>query len=241
MSIGSIPNHNEIQDSLISSPFPETGWKRLIYGLFAVFLPALFLWIFLETRFPVVRSSSLYEYIVELLFPKSVTLFFLLVAYSTVCYMFLLYAPTRFSQNYSVRFGVYTGVMLIIQYSVLFALVLIGDADLSFGFKLSWIFLVVFPVVYWWIVKKWRTKIVDTVFVILILAVYLIFSLSTEDWLLSPIAAVIIAAPFWSSLFFFRAAIWLFKNYETKLNLLRGLGILVWISIYIAALWSDIF
>jgi hypothetical protein len=235
----------EAQERLVSLPFPETGWRKWVYGLFVVISQGLFFWVFRETYLPFDKPSNFSDYATKLLFPKSVDLFFLLVVCSTICFLILFYDPARTPKKFIIRFGVYTGILLTFHYCLLWGLLLLDNAE---GFGLPFVFFASFPWLYLWAIKKWNNNKVNTVFLILLVMVFsfISFSLSKDeviDWLslLIPILILGVAAPYWLLLLLFRAGIWVFKNYEIKFTTLRGLVICVWIAIYIAALRFDIF
>src|SRR5512135_2716105 len=129
----------------ISLPFPEAVWGRVIYGLYITVLPSF---AFYATSLfkPEWQSGNLSDYVILFLFPEASLLFFLLLACSVICYLLLLIAPARYSQFFLVRCGIYIGVLLALQYSILLALFLIKELSISlFVLLLLWIF----PVIYW--------------------------------------------------------------------------------------------
>jgi len=241
MSLEPALNQADVQVSVPTLPFPNAWAARILYGLFVTVLPAFSFWA-TDLLKPEWQNGELSSYIILLLFPQASVLFFPLLAYSTICYLILLYAPTRFSQSFIVRAGIYTAVLLALQYSIVVLLYTLYEPD-TFIYVLipTWIFPFVCVLVYRWAVSKWTTVKVNKALPILIIAVLLIVTVLTRGG--TPFLAMIIltmAAPFWSFLLALRAAHWLYKNYETQFTLPRGLGLTAWLAVYVAAWRFDI-
>jgi len=238
MSLETTPAQTDIKESPIFLPFPAAWWGRVLYGLFVTLLPAFSFWA-TDLLKPEWQTGELSSYIILLLFPQASVLFFPLLAYSIICYLLLLCVPTRFSLSFVVRAGIYTGVLLALHYSIV---VLIYALN-SYIYALApiWIFPFVYSLIYRWAVSKWTAVKVNKVLFLLISGALLIATLMTRSGVLVLVLiALTMAAPFWSFLLALRATIWLYKNYETKLTLSRGLGLAVWVSAYIAAWRFDI-
>ena len=144
---------------------------------------------------------------------------------------------------YVVRFGVYTAVILALQYSVLAGLFLYNNSWESLYLVTLWILPVFVPKIYRFVVGKLGSKTVNTALLILVTAIFLISAVlmrSPLSPLIFVLVALTIAAPFWSFLLALQASIWLFKNHERKLTGPRGLGIAAWLAGYIAAWRFDI-
>lgn len=223
-----------------SLPFPKFWWGRALYGAYVVLMPILAFW---SARLaePDWQSGKISDYIALLLHPKASLLFFALLAYSVLCYLLLLFAPARYARWFFVRWGIYTGVVLAFQYSVLINLFLFTPY-----FTLLWVLPIAAEFLYRRDVRKWGTKAgkaANTALLWLALvtvAFLVIFALTESEALFFCVAIMIIPAPIWSFLLAVRAAIWLFKNYEGKLRLPQGLGIAGWLGAYLVAWRFDI-
>jgi len=238
VSLEPVTEQTEIKEFPIPLPFPTAWWGRVLYGLFVTILPAFSFWA-IQILKPEWQTGELQAYIILLLFPEASLLFFPLLAYSVICYLLLLLVPTRFSGSFVVRAGIYTGVLLALHYSIV---VMIYSLD-SFFYVifLIWIFPFVFSVIYRWAVARWTSSKVNNALFILIPGALLIGTFITRgNFPFLVLVALTMAAPFWSFLLALQAAIWLFKNYETKLTLPRGLGLAAWMVAYIAAWRFDI-
>lgn len=231
----------DMEKTPASLPFPSSPWGRVLYGLFVAILPVFSFWA-TDLLKPEWQNGELSSYIILLLFPQASVLFFPLLAYSIICYLFLLYMPDRFSQSFIIRAGIYTGVLLALHYSIVVLLYTLYEPDTFIYLLLPvWIFPFIYSLSYRWAISKWTAAKVNKVLPILILAVLLVVTLLTSGG--TPFLALIVltmAAPFWSFLLALRAALWLYKNYETKFTLPRGLGLTAWFATYAVAWRYDI-
>jgi hypothetical protein len=212
-----------------------------LYGLFIIVLPTFSFWVIPSLK-PEWQSGEMDAYLVLLLQPEASIFFLALLAYSIICYSLLLIDADRFSPFFVVRLGIYTGVFLALQYTIILGLYLFGDKN-SFLLLLLWFFPLYFPKIYRWAVNKWdRKKTLSAIF--LFFAVAFVISAIISRQVFTPILLVwvglLAAAPFWSFLIAARAAIWLYKNYESKLTPLHGLGITAWLASYAVAWRYDI-
>jgi hypothetical protein len=229
---------SEIQETPISLPFPAAWWVRILYGLFVTAIPA-FSFSIIHALEPEWQNGELSSYVILSLYPEASVFFILLLIYSIVSYWFLLIQPVQYSRSFIVRFGIYMGMILALQYSITL---------LAYAFDSSAIILVlvwIFPIVISWIYRlasrKWDERYVKWVFISLAVATFLIgtiaFIQAFPFWILVGLVA---AGPFWSLLLAIQAAIWLLKNHETKFTFYHGLGLAVWLGTYIAAWRFDI-
>ena len=238
MGLEPIPDENVTKASPLTLPFPNAVWLRVLYGLFVGLMPVFSFWA-TDLLKPEWQNGDIGSYIILLLFPQASVWFFPLLAYSIICYLVLLSAPTRFPQSFIVRFGIYTGVLLALHYSIV-ALIYALDSYV-YLLILVWIFPLVCVPLYRWAVSKWTADKVNIVLFLLTVGILLIGILISRSSL--PILGLVIltmAAPFWSFLLALRAAIWLYKNYETRLTLARGFGLTTWLAVYAAAWRFDI-
>jgi len=238
MSLTPVPDENVTKAIPLTLPFPNAVWLRVLYGLFVGLMPVFSFWA-TDLLKPEWQNGDIGSYIILLLFPQASVWFFPLLAYSIICYLVLLSAPTRFPQSFIARFGIYTGVLLALHYSIV---VLIYALD-SYVYLLIlvWIFPVVSVPLYRWAVSKWTADKVNIVLFLLTIGILLIGILISRSSL--PILGLVIltmAAPFWSFLLALRASLWLYKNYETTLTLARGFGLTAWFAVYAAAWRFDI-
>lgn len=219
-------------------PFPNAWWGRVFYGLFVILFPIVS-FSSIDLLKPDWQTGKLSDYIVLFLFPEASLIFFPLLAYSIVCYLLFLLTPTRFARSFVMRVGIYTGVLLTLQYSIL---LLMYSIDLStYVIFPVWILPFVYTIIYRWAVARWTARTVNNVLFILTPSVLLIASLFTNGSALFLVLVVLImAAPFWSLLLAVQASLWLIKNYETKITLPRGLGLTAWLAGYAAAWRFDI-
>jgi hypothetical protein len=223
--------------SSISLPFSEAAPVRLIYGLYITLLPALAFWSINFFK-PEWQSGKSSDYLVLFLFPEASLIFLLLLAYSIVCYLLLLIAPVHYVRFFAIRFGIYTGTLLALQYSILSVPVL-SNTGLGYTFLLVWILPLVFPFIYHRAADRWTTSAVNNILFVLAAASVAIGILTGFGWAFG-LMAFVTSAPFWSFLMAVRASIWLLKNHETKFNLSRGLSVAPWLAAYAVAWRYDI-
>jgi len=238
MSTELVEGQMEARESSVALPFPTGLWGRIFYGLFITIMPAFSFWA-TDLLKPEWQNGELSSYIILLLFPQASLLFFPLLAYSIICYLLLLFAPHRFSTSVIVRGGIYTGVLLALQYSIVVLIYALDD--FIYIVIPIWIFSLLYLPIYRWAVSKWSADKVNSVLFILVLGLLVIGTLIMRQSM--PVLILVfltMAAPFWALLLALRASIWLYKNYETKFTLSRGLGLTAWLATYIAAWRFDI-
>ena len=230
---------------VVSAPFPDSRWGKIAYGLFIVVMPILAFWA-TDLFKPEWQSGEFSHYLILLLFPEASLLFFLLLAFAIVSYCLLLIDSTRYSQLFSIRLGIYTGVLLALQYTILSGLFFFGDSNNTWSvlYLLGlWVLPILLPRIYRLLIKKWDAKKVNTVLWIFAIAVFLVSVLIGPSPLLPFVlilAGMTLASPFWCFLIMLRSAVWLLKEQETAFTIPRGLGATTWIAGYIAAWRFDI-
>src|SRR5687768_8694051 len=234
MNIEIVAEQDPEEKVFVSTPFPESWWGKLLYGLFIVVMPILAFWA-TDLFKPEWQSGEFSDYLILLLFPEASLLFILLLAYSIICYCLLLIDVPRYSQMYIVRFGIYAAILLALQYSILSALFLFSDLPSwnNLYLIILWLLPVFTPKIYRWLVNKWGGKAVNTALLILVAAGLLINAFVL-------LVVLTVAAPFWSLWMALQAAIWLYKTHEFKLTVPRSLGLAAWIAGYVAAWRFDI-
>ena len=238
MTLETATDQNEMNETSTTPQFPVTGWWRVWYGLFIIVLPAFSFWA-IEIFKPEWQSGDLQAYLALLLSAKTSLLFLFLLAYSIICYILLLTNPHRIAESFLIRFGVYGGVVLALQYSI-FLLLYLFDNVFSYAIVFVWLFPLYFPRFYRWAVRRWNARMVGYLLAILIVTAFVIAISTTREFLFFVIVALVIAGPFWCFLMAVQATLWLLKNYESKFTLPRGLSVTAWLAVYAAAWRYDI-
>lgn len=239
MSLESTPDLTEEESA--SSKFPVIGWWRILYGLFVVALPPFSFWVITGLK-PEWQSGELDAYLALLLQPEASIFFLALLAYSIICCILLLSQADRFSQFFAVRLGIYTGVLLALQYTIMLGLYLL-DNSYSFLILLLWLFPLYYPKIYRWTVQKWGKQSARWGLTVLILVVIVIVAVINREQfypLFLALIGLVMVAPFWSFLLASQAAIWLYKHNEGGLSLPRGLSLTAWLAAYVVAWRYDI-
>jgi len=226
------------EDPVVSLPVPRKIWGRILFGLYVTVLPA-FAFLGVDALRPDWQDGRFESYMALFLQPEASLPFLLLLGYSVVCYLSLLAAPVYFSRSFVVRFGIYTGTLLALQYSII--TLVLSFALLLYFIILIWIVPFVIIFLYRLALKKWARDKVNISLLVLALASILIgIFWSREDVFIFVFMGLIMASPFWSFLIALRAAIWLFRNHEIGFTLPHGLGAVAWLTGYVAAWRYDI-
>lgn len=237
MSVEAASEQSEVSESSPPQFIPRSRWSRILYGLFLLVMPGVAFW---ATDFfkPEWQDGHFDSYLILLLSPGASWPFFPLLLYSVLSYLLLLNDFELYSRRFVVRFGIYTGVLLALQYSVLSGLYFFNAEPSFLMVLLIWILPILVSGVYAWSVRRWGAQKVLVAIVALSLIVYVVLAmiskmLSTPPLLL--LMVLTIGAPFWCFLLFLQASIWLVKNSETRITLPRGLGLAGWFGAYILA------
>lgn len=110
---------------------PGSKWSwpaRAAFMFTGVVLPIICFAISLPDP-PEWQSGNLQDYAQLLLAHKPSVPLYPFLLYNMTCMTLLVFAPGRFVKSFVVRFGIYTGVLLAVQYWVVFVIALAGDAN----------------------------------------------------------------------------------------------------------------
>ena len=226
------------EEPKVSSPVPYKIWGRILFGLFVTVIPVIAFFV-VEVLQPDWQNGRFESYIALFLQPEASLLFFILLAYSVVCYLFLLAAPVHFSRFFPVRFGIYTGTLLALQYSI--TILVWSFFSNAYFIILIWISPLALIFLYRLAINKWNPENVNRSLLILMLAGLIIGAFwNGYDVFYFVLAGLIILSPFGSFLIALRASVWLFNNHETRFTLLHGLGVTAWLTSYVTAWRYDI-
>ncbi|PKN94762.1 MAG: hypothetical protein CVU44_02845 [Chloroflexi bacterium HGW-Chloroflexi-6] len=230
----------------ISEPprvIPASRFERIVYALAVVALPALAFWGGAYIG-PEWQSGEFTAYVTLLLHPKAALFFFPLLAYAVVALCLVLASPQRFATRYPVRFGIYSGVLLALQYMIITAIFMPYSLAAGLG-----------VVVVSWLTKKIYSRLgilaaMLFLFIMLFIGTALVFR-SSSDWSLSGIWDIFSASPTFSLIILISASpsicflimlitsIRLFHGYDAPIVLRsKGItGLLAWLTGYSAA-WT---
>ena len=128
MSLESPNIQNEMSESSSPTDFPARGWWKIFYAAFLLIVPAFSFWA-VEAIKPEWQSGDRDAYVPLLMLPEASIFFLFLIAYSIVCYFLILFAGDRFAKFFVVRLGIYTGVFLALQYTILLGVYLFVYAN----------------------------------------------------------------------------------------------------------------
>lgn len=234
--------NEETSESVAPPLFPLSFWRRFLYGAFVVIIPFVN-FSFEEVLRPDWQSGEFSDHIALFLSPQASVFFLVLLAYSVISYILFLWDETRYGEKFIIRFGVYTGVILALQYSVLSFMVFSTTTFSGLVLIVACVLPFLIKGIYAWFTKSWSTRLFWGIFtgvsvVALIVSGILMKNIVGPFFLL--IFMLCASAPFWSFFIAGQAALWLFKYHESKYTLLRGLGGVAWISAYIFAMRFNI-
>ena len=225
--------------------FHLSFWQRTLYGLFVIAVP-FYNFTFVEALKPEWQTGKLNDYVALFLQPEASLLLFPLIAYAVISYFLLVIDSERFASSFIVRLGIYTGAYLALQYSVI-ALFAMAPSPIQFIVILAYFSPLIVKKIFQWVAAKWGMPRTGYIFlgVSLIVVIALILSIVISKNRFSvlleiPMLFLGIVAPFWSFLIAGQAAIWIFRNYEIKINAARGLGLFAWLASYLYALRFNI-
>ena len=242
MSLESPTNPNEMNESPSVTDFPARGWWKIFYAVFLIVVPAFSFWA-VEGIKPEWQSGDREAYVALLMLPEAAVFFLILLAYSSICYLFLLFKADHFAKSFVVRLGIYAGVFLALQYTILLGTYLFSGVQ-SLAILLVWFFPIYSPKLYRLsIVKSILSYIRLWMIAVVLIAYVIVASFIGEDAFIPAFLVflgIIASGPFWSFLIAIQASAWLLENHESNLTLPRGFGILVWLTSYIAAWRYDI-
>lgn len=240
MSTEPVLEQSEVREKTGSLPFPSAmGW-RIVYGLFITVMPA-FSFLMVHLLEPEWQNGKLSSYVILSLFPEASVFFILLLIYSIVSYLFFLVNPSQYSHSIIIRIGIYTGVLLALQFSI--AMLLFSTDGFIFILIPAWVLPILAPWMYRWSKGKWAIWKINVTIAAILFAILIPLSIYESNGTLIPIAVLaglLVAAPFWSFLIALRSAIWLFRNYETKMSLAHGVNLGVWFATYALSWRYDI-
>jgi hypothetical protein len=215
--------------------FPLLLWQRWIFGVSVIMTPIINFTLVGALR-PEWQSGETSAYIALFLLPEAAFVFFPLLAYSVISYVLFLIDTDRFSRYFIVRSGIYTGVFLALQYSILTIVVL----NLS-PILLIYLLPIIITKVCFWLMPRWNTMLAKNIFlgagIVILFA--LIFTFDSIDFYVL-VFFVGFFSPFWVFLIFTQSMLWLFKNHENKFTIMRGMGLFAWFSSYVYALRFNI-
>lgn len=242
MTLESPNNLNELSEPANSTGFPVRGWWKIFYGTLLLVIPIFSFWA-VQALKPEWQSGDRDAYLTLLLQPEASLLFFVLFAYSILCYILLLLNADRFAGFFAVRFGIYSGVLLALQYTIILGMYLFNTPN-SLAILLVWFFPLYFPRLYRSGVAKWIARFIRPWMIAVVLIAYIVIAYFIQEQAILPVFLVLLgivaSAPFWSLLIAIQASIWLLQNHETDITLPRGLGVTAWVAAYVAAWRYDI-
>ncbi len=196
------------------------------------------------------QSGNLYDYAQLLLAHKPASPLYPFLLYNMTCITLLVCNPGRFVKSFVVRLGVYTGVLLALQYSLVFVIALgdTGPEELLTAGLCSLLAVVVPWAVGWLIVflfRKFGAVLLILIALLTGLGVILVWVLTESeiDDVLVPmvfipcVLCLLCAAP-WATAAYGAMAVYALRNSGVKrlrFSLGRLMGIVTWLAAFLGA------
>ncbi len=99
MSLESPNLLNDMSESSDSTEFPARGWWKIFYAVFLIVVPAFSFWA-VERIKPEWQSGDREAYVALLMLPEAAVFFLILIVYSILCYLLLLFHANRFAKSF---------------------------------------------------------------------------------------------------------------------------------------------
>lgn len=233
-------------------PVPAFWRGRFLYVLLTIVLP-IACFVASPALRPEWQSGRTSDYAALLLDPQAAVFFFPFLLYAMVCMALLLGKPEHYAQQFTIRFGIYSGVFLAFQYLIILAIALETAAWIAdsvfFGLLL----------LYFWVKTKFGQRGLQVFGWLVLTGGIFLFAFSILErfsWnTMGPeifinnlwgtlsslpfflLVIVMILAPCFCLTLMTITAFKLFKTHETNLLLpwARSLGWLVWLGGMLAA------
>lgn len=209
-------------------PVPESRWERALYALIVVALPII-CFSLSDILKPEWQTGKFSDYTTLMLLPGVSIFFFPFLLYAMVCMALILIVPERFAPSFIVRFGVYTGTLLALQYAILTA-----GTDFIIVSTVSAVVLILGK----WLLGKLKSTFVAIGIVLLL---FILTGIGLLIWrqidfpqlLFLALIAFLSASPFLCLAIAAVTTVKLIRLYETKsFTFVRGASLLTWLASY---------
>ena len=224
-------------DKTLVTPLLAKNWVYILFALFVVVAPILNFTL-IDLLKPEWQDGRFVSYIYLFLLPEASVWFLILLAYTIICYLLLLLAEERFAAYFPIRLGIYGGMLLALQYSILSFTANVTASPAFLIIPIAYVAPLFVPKLFQWIKPYWINlfhwnRVIAVTIPLILIALLL--------WGFFFVIAIFgMAAPFWSFLIALQTSRWLWKYYESKFTFTRGLGIFAWLSSYVFALRFNI-
>ncbi len=229
-------------------PIPEPRSRRLLYAIVTIVLPIVCFALAYRGVGPDWQSGRLADYTMIMLGGEVSKIFYPFLLYSMLCMLLLLISLRRFSRYFIVRFGIYSGVVLSLQFAVITGISLFHLEDL---FDVWTFYFIVFggmacaiPVGINWLYEKARDRFGSkrTWYVIagLCICAWIMVSVSYNSSSAPAFILFIVilaCAPLWCLSIALTVSIRLFRHYELDKfdRVWRGLWVITWTTPFLLA------
>jgi hypothetical protein len=229
-----------------NSPIPLSWSGRILYACVTIALPITSFFLAFDGLGPDWQSGRFSDYTLIMLGGTVSRIFYPFLAYSMVSILLLLISPLHYSKYFIVRFGIYTGIILSLQYAILLSI-----SSPSLVYEVVYFYYVpiaigiVLPLGINWLYSKAKERfgIRKTWFVIigLILCFGLMLFIVRESLSVITLFSMVVilgTGPFWCLIIAILVSIRLLRDYELPQHhhiIGRSLGVLAWLFSFIIA------
>lgn len=219
-------------------PVPASLLSRWAYAFAATVIPVIS-FALSDALKPEWQSGKTSDYVALMLGPAVTPYFYPFLLYSVVCLLLLLWQPAAYARKFAVRFGIYTGFVLSLQYAVLLAL----SVENSVSLILIGIFVVgvvrFIPLIYKVAAVRFgagRVLLVVILLVGVILLSAFVFFPAADFLVALPLVGLLIGGPFFCLAISGTISYRLLKDYEgAGMSLAQGLSGVGWLAAYLMA------
>ncbi|MCB0156197.1 MAG: hypothetical protein KDF65_15480 [Anaerolineae bacterium] len=219
-------------------PVPASLFSRWAYAFAATVIPIIS-FALSDVLKPEWQSGKTSDYVLLMLGPSVTPYFYPFLLYSVVCLLRLLWQPAAYARKFAVRFGIYTGFVLSLQYALLLAL----SVENSGSLILIGIFVVglvrLIPSIYTVAAVRFGAGRVLLVIILslgVILLSAFVFFPPADFLVVLPLVGLFIGGPFFCLAISGTIAYRLLKDYERlTMPLTQGLSGVGWLAAYLVA------
>jgi hypothetical protein len=225
-------------ESELPLPIPPSILTRWLYALIATVIPTVSFALgdVLKPEWQSGRSSA---YVALMLGPSVTLYFYPFLLYSVVCLLLLLWQPGHYARKFTIRLGIYTGILLSLHYMLLIVLMTSGLA-LVVGPLVIGAFLLASKL--WRVVRRqggveptW-SEMIDWRLAALIGGIVVIGSMAGFLLWVWALVILLVSGPFFCLYIGGTVYYQLLKDYEgTEMPLGQGLSGLGWLTAYLVA------
>lgn len=141
-------------DKTFAPPLLAKNWVYILFAFFVIVAPILNFTL-IDLLKPEWQDGRFVSYIYLFLLPEASVWFLILLAYAIICYLLLLLDEDRFAAYFLVRLGIYGGMLLALQYSILSFTANVTASPAFLIIPLAYVAPLFVPKLFQWIKPYW--------------------------------------------------------------------------------------